>query len=220
MNAYEIGAKTYALDRALYFSAAAFYSDYRNQQVTIQQIAPGPSVASFVDNAGDSKIFGVEAEIRATLSDNFSITGMFGYTNADFKRFTTFSLATGQFIDVADQRVFQNTPEFTFAVTPTFSANLGGGRIAFTPSLSYRSDYSQFEIPNALLDEDGYALVDASIVWTSPDQRFQLSGHARNLTNERYRIGGYNFPGALFGNSVIGFYGPPRTFTLTGQVRF
>ena len=28
------------------------------------------------------------------------------------------------------------------------------------------SDYSQFEIKNALLDRDGYALVDASATWT------------------------------------------------------
>jgi iron complex outermembrane receptor protein len=33
-------------------------------------------------------------------------------------------------------------------------------------------------------------------------------------------VGGYNFPGALTGNSIIGFYGPPRTFTITAEVRF
>jgi iron complex outermembrane recepter protein len=220
VDAYEIGLKAYAFQRSLYFSLAAFYSDYRNQQVTTQVVAPGPSVASFVDNAGDSRVYGLEGEWRATVSDNFQVSGMFGYTNAKFKRFTTFDLATNQFIDVADRRVFQNTPEFTFAVSPTLSADLAGGTIAFTPSMSFRSGYSQFEIPNALLDEDGYVLVDASLVWTSPDQRYQISAHARNLLDERYRIGGYNFPGALFGNSIIGFYGPPRTFTITGQVRF
>ena len=74
--------------------------------------------------------------------------------------------------------------------------------------------------PNALLDEDGYTLLDAAIVWTTRDERFQLSLTGRNLTDARYRIGGYSFPGALFGNSIIGFYGPPRTFTLSGEVRF
>ncbi|MFN3945949.1 MAG: TonB-dependent receptor [Allosphingosinicella sp.] len=220
VDAYEVGLKTYGFGRSLYLSLAAFYSDYRNQQVTTQVVAPGPSVASFVDNAGDSRVYGLEAEWRALISDNFSVSGMFGYTNAKFRRFTTFDLATNRFIDVADQRVFQNTPKFTFAVSPTVSANLAGGTIAFTPSMSFRSEYSQFEIPNPLLDEDGYVLVDASIVWTSPDQRLQISAHGRNLLDERYKIGGYNFPGALFGNSIIGFYGPPRTFTLTGQVRF
>ena len=65
-----------------------------------------------------------------------------------------------------------------------------------------------------------YTLVDAALVWTSGNQRFQVSAVARNITDSRYRIGGYNFPGALFGNSIIAFYGPPRTFTLSAEVRF
>ena len=220
VDAYEVGLKAYALQRALYVGIAAFYSDYRNQQVTTQVVAPGPSVASFVDNVGDSRISGVEIEARATVSPNISVAAMASYINADFKRFLTFDLATNQFIDVADQRVFQNTPQFTFMVAPTFTHGLGGGTISFTPSVSYRSDYSQFEIPNPILDEDGYTLVDAALVWTSANQRYQISLVGRNLTDSRYRIGGYNFPGALFGNSIIAFYGPPRTFTLSAEVRF
>ena len=220
VDAYEIGLKAYALNRALYVGIAAFYSDYRNQQVTTQVVAPGPSVASFVDNVGDSRISGLEIEARATVSPNLSVAAMASYINADFKRFLTFDLVTNQFIDVADLRVFQNTPQFTFMVAPTFTHGLGGGTISFTPSVSYRSDYSQFEIPNPILDEDGYTLVDAALVWTSANQRYQISLVGRNLTDSRYRIGGYNFPGALFGNSIIAFYGPPRTFTLSAEVRF
>ena len=34
----------------------------------------------------------------------------------------------------------------------------------------------------------------------------------KNLSDEEYRIGGYNFLGAPFGNIVNTFYGPPRTW--------
>ena len=220
VDAYELGMKGAFLDRSLFFNLATFYSDYKDQQVTTQVAAPGPSIASFVDNAGDSKIFGVEMEARAVLSPNFSVTGAFGYIDAEFKRFTVFDLASGQNIDVANARVFQNTPKYTASIAPTFTHDLGGGSLAITPSLSYRSAYSQFEIPNAILDENGYELVDASIVWTSGDDRFQIAAHGRNLFDTRYKIGGYNFPGALFGNSIIAFYGPPRTYTVSAQVKF
>jgi iron complex outermembrane receptor protein len=40
------------------------------------------------------------------------------------------------------------------------------------------------------------------------------------LADKRYKIGGYNFPGALFGNSVVGFYGPPRTVSVSAEVKF
>jgi iron complex outermembrane receptor protein len=220
VDAYEVGLKAYALDRALYFSLAGFYSDYRDQQVTVQ-VPVGANVASFVNNAADSRIFGFEAEARANVTDNFSVSAMLGYINADFKRVITFDPVTQQEVDVSDIWDFQNTPEFSFAVSPTWRHDLGGaGTISFTPSVSYRSEYQQFEVPNALLDEDGYTLVDAALVWTSANERYQVSLVGRNLADERYRIGGYNFPGALFGNSIVAFYGPPRTVTLTGEVRF
>jgi iron complex outermembrane receptor protein len=220
VDAYEVGMKAYALDRALYFSAAAFYSDYKDQQITVQ-VPVGANVASFVNNAADSRIWGIELEARANISDNFSIAAMFGYLNADFRRVITFDPISRQNIDVSHIWDFQNSPEFTFSVAPTISHDMGsGGRISFTPSLSLRSDYQQFEVPNPLLDEDGYVLADAALVWTLPGDRFQISAVGRNLFDERYRTGGYNFPGALFGNSVVAFYGPPRTFTITGEVRF
>lgn len=220
VDAYEIGMKGAFLDRSLFVNLSAFYSDYKDQQVTTQVVAPGPSIASFVDNAGDSKIKGLELEARAILSPHVSAVMSLGYTDAKFKRFTTFDLATSTTIDVAAFRVFQNTPKFTVNFAPSFSAAVAGGTLSFTPSVSLRSGYSQFEIPNALLDENGYELVDASVGWTSESDRFRLSLHGRNLFNTRYKIGGYNFPGALFGNSIIAFYGPPRSITLTGEVRF
>ena len=92
--------------------------------------------------------------------------------------------------------------------------------MSFTPAVSLRSGAYMFEIPTPALDPDGYFLVDASAAWTSPDDKFKLSVNLRNLTNERYRVGGYNFPGALFGNSIIGYYGPPRTATFNIEYRF
>ena len=89
-----------------------------------------------------------------------------------------------------------------------------------TPEVTLRSDYSLFEIPTPALDQDGYALVNASVNWLSDNGRYRLGMALRNLTDERYRVGGYNFPGALFGNSIIGYYGPPRTATATFEVRF
>ena len=43
--------------------------------------------------------------------------------------------------------------------------------------------------------------------------------HAKNVTNERYRTGGYNFPGLAFGDSIIGFYAPPRAVFVSLEYR-
>ena len=222
VDAYELGFKTALLDNTLFINGALFYSDYSGQQITTQvpYAAPLVGVASFVDNVGDSKIKGAELEIRAVPSDNLSLNLALGYTDAKFKRFITFDPVTQTNIDVSDLRGFQNTPEFTVSFAPVISTEIAGGKLAFAPSVSMRSDSQQFEINNPLLDQDGYVLVDASVNWTSGDGRFNLGLHGRNLTDEEYKIGGYSFPGALFGNSIIAFYGPPRTVTVSAGFNF
>jgi iron complex outermembrane receptor protein len=219
IDSFELGFKGAFLDRTLFLNVAAFYSDYRDIQITVQ--APATTgIASVVDNAGKGEIKGLEIEATARPTDNFSVTAAFGYTEAKFKEFLTFIAGGTQPVDVADQRVFQNTPRFVASTSATWTMPLGGGRLSLTPALSLRDSYSQFEIPNSLLDQPAFVLVDASAAWESADSRFTVALHGRNLTDERYRIGGYNFPGALFGDSVIAFYGPPRTVTATVGYRF
>ncbi|WP_423605985.1 TonB-dependent receptor [Sphingomonas sp. MS122] len=220
IDSYELGMKGAFLDRTLFVNLAGFYSDYKDQQVTIQVPALPSGIASFVDNAGKGVIYGFEIETRVVPSRNLSASLVVGYTNADYKEFFTFIGGGTTPVDVSDQRAFQNTPEWTANASVTWSEDLAGGTIAFTPSVSLRSDTQMFEFVTPALDQDGYALVDAALNWTSGGGRYRIGVAARNLTDARYRVGGYNFPGALTGNSVIGYYGPPRTVTGTFEVKF
>ncbi|MEP9403035.1 TonB-dependent receptor [Sphingomonas sp. VNH70] len=220
ISSYEVGMKGAFLNRTLFLNLAGYYSRYTDQQVTIQVPNVAGGIASFVDNAGKADIYGLEIEGRFVPSRNFSGQVSFGYTNADYKEFLTFINGGTTPVDVANQRVFQNTPEFTAAASVTASTDFAGGTLSVTPEVTLRSDYTLFEIPTPALDQDGYALVNASANWISGDGRYRLGMALRNLTDQRYRVGGYNFPGALFGNSIIGYYGPPRTATATFEVRF
>ncbi|MCP3731634.1 TonB-dependent receptor [Sphingomonas sp. MG17] len=220
IDSYELGVKGAFLDRTLFVNLAGFYSNYKDQQVTIQVPALPSGIASFVDNAGKGVIYGFELETRMVPSRNFSASVVVGYTNADYKEFFTLIGGGTTPVDVSNQRAFQNTPEWTANASITWSDDLAGGTIAFTPAVSLRSDIQLFELATPTLDQDGYALVEASVNWTSGDGKYRIGIAGRNLTDERYRVGGYNFPGALTGNSVIGYYGPPRTFTATLEVKY
>ena len=46
---------------------------------------------------------------------------------------------------------------------------------------------------NLMLAQDGYALWDAGLVWTSADRKIQVGLHGRNLPDKRYKMAGYNF---------------------------
>jgi len=222
IDSWELGFKGAFLDRRLFINAAAFYSDYRDQQVTVQAVQPPPNVgvASVVDNAGQATIYGFELEMRAIPTDNLQFNLAFGYTFAEYNEFLTFIAGGTTPIDVADQRVFQNTPRYVVNANLTWSNPLFGGRLDVIPALALRSEQSMFEIPNALLDQPATVIADVAVNWTSEDNRFTLGVQGRNLTNELYRVGGYNFPGALLGNSVIGFYGPPRTISVMAGFNF
>jgi len=217
VDSYEIGLKG-ALDR-LTFAAAVFYNEYQDQQVTTQ-VPSGASIASFVDNVGSSTFYGAEFEGRLRILDNLSANFAVGYLHSDFEQFLRYNLTTMVFEDISSQVVLQNAPEWTGYLGFTWIGDVAGGDLAVTPSVSYRGDSSMFEFPNPILDQQAYSVVDLSIVWTDPSDRFTLGLYGKNLTDEEYRVGGYNFPGALFDNSIIGYYGPPQTVTASLQVKF
>ena len=189
------------------------------------QTPVGASIASQVANVGRSHIYGAELEGVAKFTQDVFANFSLGYTKAEFDEYRALDLTSTPPVvrDFSDQRVFQNTPKWNGSVSLTWRVDLGdSGSLAFIPSASYRSSFHMFEIPSRL-DQDSYWLLDASVVWTSADDRYRVGLHGKNLGDEEYRIGGYNFPqsaGVLFGNSVTAYYGPPRTYTLTVTAKF
>ncbi|RAK63045.1 TonB-dependent receptor [Phenylobacterium kunshanense] len=224
VDSYEAGLKGNFLDGRLSLNSAVFYSKYKDQQVTLQTPV-GASIASQVANVGKSHIYGAELEGVARFTQDIFANFSLGYTKAEFDEYRALDLTRTPPVvrDFADERVFQNTPKWNGSVSLTWRHDLGDhGSIAFIPSASYRSSFNMFEVPS-ILDQDSYWLLDASLVWTSANDRYRVGLHGKNLGDEEYRVGGYNFPqtaGVLFGNSVTGYYGPPRTVTVSLEAKF
>jgi iron complex outermembrane receptor protein len=231
VKSYEVGLKSNTWDGRLTFNFAAFYSDYTDQQITRQE-PTSTGVASFVDNAGSSTIQGVEVEGAVAFTNNLSLTYGLGWTDAEFDEFTSYTLVSGTPvpIDLAPIAVFQNTPEWNGSLALNYLQPLAAGWGSLTAVLaaSYRDSYHMFEFPRPPIDQTtDYTLFDASIAWTSPSDTFKVQLSGRNLTDEEYKIGGYDFytdqPALLqtiFGNVANSFYGPPRTFSLSLSYRF
>jgi iron complex outermembrane receptor protein len=230
VDGYEIGLKGSFYDGGITFATALFKSEYKDQQVTTQ-VPAGASIASFVDNVGSSDMWGWEFEGRFRFSDNLSAGVALGYIEAEFNEFERFYPAGsinpltgavvpvgGVTLNIAKLAKFQNTPPWTMNFNATYTVDdVAGGTLAITPLASYRDSFSMFEFAAPALDEESYWLYDLSAVWTAPGGNWKVSLIGKNITDERYRVGGYNFPqsaGVLFGNSVSGFYGPPATITL------
>ena len=111
---------------------------------------------------------------------------------------------------------------------------MGGGNLSFLTVTSYKGDVNQFEVPNELIDQEAYTLFDASLLWTSGDGNLTVGLHGKNLTDEEYRVAGYNFLAQNADGSLVqpttptlglegiatAFYGPPRQVFATVNVKF
>lgn len=230
VDSYEIGWKSNMFDSRLQSSLAGFYMDYQNVQIPgsvgidVDGDGTFDSFAGVTTNAGAATLWGVEYEGNALLgeemfneSDLLTAGLSIGYINAQYDEFIN---EVG--IDVANAREVQNTPEWTGSLRLTydtpFDLLLKEGRLKLNALTSYRGKTFQFEIPSRL-DQDAYALLDLGMRWQENGSRWGFNLTAKNVTDERYKVSGYNFINAA-GVSTLGregvltaFYGDPRTLT-------
>lgn len=220
VDSYEMGAKASFLDGRARLNTAIFFADYKDVQIPGSVIVLGPPVTfqGTVTNAGAAEMYGLEMEGFARFTDRLSGSLSVGFIDAEYTEFVVGG------VDVSDQRDVQNTPDWTgnAALTYGLPLSLGSasGTLSFMGSASYRDDTQQFELPIPLLDQSDYWLYDASISWATDDGRMRFGVYGRNLSDKRHIVSGYNFPGAATDNSVLAFYGNPRTVTASFEYRF
>jgi len=224
VESIEFGAKSVWANGKVTTNIAVFSMDYTDVQipgsVLLDTDGDGEvdGFAGSVTNAGGAEVQGLEIEAIAQLSDNLSATFALGLIDADYTEWLQASTdpVTGDpiFIDISRDREFQNTPDTTISLNLRYDYPTDAGDLAFLTGISYRGATTQFEIPNPLTNQGSFTLVDLSAIWTSADGKYELGMYARNVFDEEYIAAAYDFP--TVANSVIGFYGPPRTFTLSG----
>ncbi|PVE51736.1 TonB-dependent receptor [Arthrobacter sp. TPD3018] len=199
VTSYEAGYKGSAFDRRLTWALAGFYADYTDVQVPGSVGCLQNGVQSFcgiTTNAARARIKGVELESTAILARDFAgvgssvaLNGTLGYIHA---RYRTFIGPTG--VDVANVRVFQNTPDWTASGTLTGNVPLGDGLVTANSTVSYRSLTHQFETASPFLDQPGYTLLDAGLTYAFGEgRRYTIGVYGKNLTDVRYKTSGYRY---------------------------
>lgn len=248
VDSYEIGWKGSTVNRHLRWAVAAFRADYEDVQIPGSAGCVVGGVRTFcgiTTNAGSARFQGIELESHLVLAQDFGafgdrlgFTGTVGYLDAQYREFITNIPGVGPF-DVADFRAIQNTPKWTASGSIDYEAPLFEGDVNGNVVLSYRGPSQQFELRSPGLDQPGYALLDANIVWRAPGNRYFIGLHGKNLSNERYITAGYNFlaqdplTGEFLRNAqgnpiptlgtegvLTAYYGNPRQVFLSVGVNF
>ena len=226
VNTFEFGIKSDWLDNSLRVNAAAFYTDYEDMQITVQRAVGQNDFATQVVNAGESEIKGFEIEAQAYVNDQFNFNLAIGFIDAEFVRVDFFDPNLGQVVDVSDQWVISNTPEWSMNFGATYTIESSVGDFSINANWAYRSETHIFEIPSAL-DMGSYNVLNLGVNWYHPEGHWRAGLHVKNALDEEYRVAGYNFPATFDGqgnlvapglggeDTVTGFYGDPQTIALT-----
>jgi iron complex outermembrane receptor protein len=225
VKSYEVGLKSNVMDGRLMTSLAVFFADYTDVQIPgsvgydTDDDGINDTFAGVTSNAGKAELPGIEFEGLFRANDNWLFGWALGYLDAEYKEFiNAFN------VDVSDVAVFQNTPKWTGHGSVTFETPMSlfgsAGSFAVITSLSYRDETSQFEFPNVLLDQKAFTLWDLSVVWEDDDGHWRVGVHGKNLTDEAYKVAGYDFPALGLEGNVTAFYGYPSTITATAEYRF
>lgn len=151
-KAFEVGLKADWLDRRLRTNLALFRTDYTNKQEEVVEATPPPFNAinpqqTVVRNASSALIKGVELEVIAIPSDNFTFFASFSYLDAKYKRF--FRDVTGDLIlDDVSTLDLRRAPKFSWSAGIDYTREMGSGRFALSPVFRFTDKYSTCLIEN------------------------------------------------------------------------
>ena len=105
-----------------------------------------------------------------------------------------------------------NTPKWTATAGGTFDvAEFDFGKLSWRVDWSYRSAMFKDVVNNPQCRQSGYSVVNSSLTLAEPEDKWQLSAGATNLTNKGFLAACYRSNSAGF---VEGVYSRPREWFL------
>ncbi|MBL4800946.1 MAG: TonB-dependent receptor [Emcibacter sp.] len=173
VNVYEAGFKYSGLEGRMRLNGSAYYTDYSDLQVTVQI-----GVAPTTQNAAQAEIKGFELEMQLIPLDRVQVEFGIGYIDASY---TTLD---NQVVGITLDSKLPGTSEWTLNGAISYNLDMGNNG-TLTPRLdwSYRSEF--FFDANNSMREDGYNLVNASLLYDY-DDNWRLTFFIKNLTNKTY----------------------------------
>jgi iron complex outermembrane receptor protein len=229
VDSLEVGIKADLSDN-LRTNVTVFSLDHKDRQyISVLPVTSPEDLNQVLGNVGESTATGLEAEITWVATESLTFDVALGYIDADFEEVISIGPG-GQETDISDQFAISNTPEYTANFAANYMMDTDVGYFMFTANYYYRDDYNIDETANSLLSQDGYGLFNVSATWESVSGQYYAGLHLKNITDEEYLVGGYQFvtpdgnggfiPGTGGDNTLIGYYGDPRTVHLTVGYRF
>ena len=210
---YEIGSKSDLLARSVTLNVSAFYLNWKNIQQDINLSSAG---FDFETNAGNASSYGLEAELKARVTPQLTLSGSLGYTHATFSGDDpAFGVNDAGDLNVRKGSLLPGVPkasaslgaDYHWEVNDTLNAFVrGNGQWTAASHGSFFADDVDYK-------RSAYFTLDASagVNW----DKWEVTAFIKNANNNHTAIQHPNI------QSVDeAYYMRPRTIGVTGNYQF
>ena len=214
-QSYEAGLKTELLDRRLRLNFAAFRTDYDGYQANVPDLVNGVIVTRLI-NAGKVQTEGIEVDLTARVTSEFTISGGVAHIKARVKNFFCPPGAANS-CDI-NGKALPFSPDWKGSLRAKYTQALAGGlTLDYGADLSWQSKvvFDLQQQPDSF--QKSYSIVNASIALVS-DKGWRVAVIGKNLADTSYSTLVQQNPGA-----AITRYVPrddKRYFGVTGRYDF
>ena len=180
---YELGLKSTLLDNKLRFNVAVFDTKYKGYQANFPDNVAGTIVTRFI-NAGDVSTKGVEIDMEAKLSKQFTLALAVANTKARVDRF---NCPAGAVCPNLNGSPLPSAPDWKGAVRANWWANVGAGlRLDVGADYTYSSavQYDLSTASNTI--QPSYRIYNGSIALSDPAKGWRVMLVGKNLGDESY----------------------------------
>ena len=236
---YELGLKSTWFEDTLLLNFTVFYDPYKNAQIGVQEFVDpaAPTNLTAVLNAGKQINRGAELQSAWRPTQHLTLALNTGYLDSYYEDYlvpcNVFTAAPGctpgvGSVNLANENRPLNAPSWTVSGNAVYTWDFQPGTVLARVGYDWRSFTKVANTTPSVTDQPAYGLLNAGVAFTTQGNAWRFSFDAKNLTNKYYRVAGYDFgdppiaPANSYigGISQIGFYGPPRTWTVTAQYHF
>ncbi len=225
-DSYELGYKGDFFDNTVRVNFAAFYTKIndvvRSQVVRIINQFGDPDQETQFRNIAGQENYGLELEITWLVTENFRANFNGSYLHSRYTEFFTdvdggagsetmnecLNLDEAGNDDASCLGIRPNfAPTWQFGADFTWDIPLGNsGMMVWNGSIHWMPEYEYSVFNSDFTQVQERTLINMSLTWIDPQDRFQVSVFVKNLLNETYRVSA---------NSVAGLW----NFSQYGQDR-
>ena len=174
---YEFGWKSMLMDHAMRFNGNVYFIEWNDMQVS--RFDPqNVSILTFIENAADAEIFGIEFDSSWIATDNLTLFGAVSYNQ------TELTATNAQVIEMAPiGSELPMSPKLQANLRARYDFEIGRYMANWQVGVQYASKSYSSIVAAQRQQQDSYSMVNASI--TMEDDNWRVTLFADNLTDER-----------------------------------